>query len=205
MLNYDQLSDSQKLMHDRLGSDDQKKIFLQRQETYGPFDQCHRNLGLAWTALIQNHFHIELEHPIPGFLAALMLATMKQVRATNVFHADNYDDMLNYNQFAEVMQEADAGKPQTSLNTLSKVNVGDWLHRQSLLTVLLNNCDTFNIPSFISAVLTIMCVANADDLEYPEGAPASFVETAISALQMCDSIPMKETAKIWRARLALSK
>lgn len=108
-MTYDDLTPSQKLLHDRLGSPEQKVIFLQRQKTYGPFDQCHANLGMAWTALIQNHYHIQLDKPIPAFLAALMLSAMKHVRATNAFHQDNYDDMLNYDQFANALQEADHG------------------------------------------------------------------------------------------------
>lgn len=77
----------------------------QRSNIYGPPQMSMENIGLAWTGLIQQHFGIRLDHPIPGFLTALMMSEVKINRSARVFHPDNFVDAPAFLQFAHDAQK----------------------------------------------------------------------------------------------------
>ena len=81
-----------------------KAIEEQRGRVYGDPLTSHINIGLSWTALLQQHFGITLDHPIPPELVALMMVTFKAQRSCRVFQADNYDDLAVYADFARRFQ-----------------------------------------------------------------------------------------------------
>ena len=76
----------------------------ERGKVYGDPLLSHINIGLSWTALIQQHYGIELPHPIPSSLAALMMVAFKGQRSARVYHKDNFDDLHVYADFAEEAQ-----------------------------------------------------------------------------------------------------
>lgn len=77
----------------------------ERGRVYGEPHLSHENIGLAWTGLIQQHYGIRLDHPLPHWLVEQMLAAFKIHRAARVFHADNYVDARAYLSFAEHGQQ----------------------------------------------------------------------------------------------------
>mgnify|MGYP006354895545 CR=1 FL=1 len=77
----------------------------ERGRVYGDPKESHANIGLAWTGLIQQHYGIKLDHPIPPEVVALMMVQFKAQRSAKVFHADNYDDMTVYGDFARRFQQ----------------------------------------------------------------------------------------------------
>lgn len=77
----------------------------ERGKVYGEPHLSHENIGLAWTAAIQQHYGIRLPHPIPAHVVELMMVQFKVNRAMRVFHADNYVDLRAYAAFAEHGQE----------------------------------------------------------------------------------------------------
>lgn len=77
----------------------------ERGKVYGDPYQSHRNIGLAWAALIQQHYGIVLDYPLPASLVAQMMVAFKIQRAARVFHADNYIDLAAYARFAEEFQQ----------------------------------------------------------------------------------------------------
>ena len=77
----------------------------ERAKIYGDATLSHENIGEAWTALIQQHYQIRLDHPIPSGLVQLMMVAFKLQRSALVFHADNYIDAKAYLQFAEKDQQ----------------------------------------------------------------------------------------------------
>jgi len=83
----------------------QRKVIAARGVVYGEPHRSHENIGLAWTGLIQQHYGIALAHPIPPWLAELMLASFKIHRSARVFHADNFVDCRAYLSFAQHGQE----------------------------------------------------------------------------------------------------
>lgn len=76
----------------------------ERGKVYGAPLPSHRNIGLSWTGLLQQHYGIEFDHPIPPELVAQMMVVFKMQRAARVFHADNYVDGMAYMGFAEEWQ-----------------------------------------------------------------------------------------------------
>lgn len=82
------------------------RIKAARGKVYGCPQESHENVGLGWSGLIQQHYGITLDHPLPSFLVNQMLCTLKLQRATRVFRQDNYDDLKNYVAFAEQGQKA---------------------------------------------------------------------------------------------------
>lgn len=76
----------------------------ERGKIYGEPHHSHRNIGLAWTGLIQQHYGITLEHPLPDFVVELMMSSFKIHRSARVFHQDNYVDLRAYSAFAEHAQ-----------------------------------------------------------------------------------------------------
>lgn len=77
----------------------------ERGKIYGEPALSHHNIGLSWTGLIQQHYGIRLDHPLPAWLVELMLVAFKVHRAARVFHADNYVDAKAYLKFAEEDQQ----------------------------------------------------------------------------------------------------
>ena len=73
----------------------------ERGKVYGDPQDSHENIGLSWTGLIQQHYGIKLEHPLPSHLVAQMMVCFKMQRAARVYHGDNYVDARAYLQFAE--------------------------------------------------------------------------------------------------------
>lgn len=86
-------------------TDKLKAIEVERGEIYGPPNTSHTNIGYSWTGLIQQHYGIKLDHPIPNFLVALMMTTLKAQRSCKAFKQDNYDDMKVFADFAERFQQ----------------------------------------------------------------------------------------------------
>lgn len=82
----------------------------ERGVVYGEPHLSHENIGLAWTGMLQQHYGIRLDHPLPAFLVELMMASFKIQRSCRVFHADNYTDNRAYLKFAEHAQ-ANPGVP----------------------------------------------------------------------------------------------
>ena len=83
-----------------------KALEEERGRVYGDPLTSHKNIGLSWTGLIQQHFGITLDHPIPPELVALMMTTFKAQRACRVYKQDNYDDLKVYADFAQRFQDA---------------------------------------------------------------------------------------------------
>ena len=81
------------------------KTIAERGKIYGDPRLSHENIGLSWTAAIQQHYGIKLAHPLPDWLVELMMVQFKVQRACRVFHADNYIDARAYLQFAEKDQQ----------------------------------------------------------------------------------------------------
>jgi len=77
----------------------------ERGKVYGDPTLSHENIGLAWTAKIQQHYGIRLPHTIPAWLVELMMVDFKTQRAARVYHADNFTDARAYLQFAEKDQK----------------------------------------------------------------------------------------------------
>lgn len=73
----------------------------ERGKIYGDPQTSHENIGHSWTGLIQQHYGIKLDHPLPSWLVALMMVTFKAQRAARVYHADNFDDLKVYAKFAQ--------------------------------------------------------------------------------------------------------
>lgn len=84
----------------------------ERGKVYGELHHSHHNIGLAWTALIQQHYGIKLDHPLPDFIVELMMVAFKVQRSSRVYHADNYVDLEAYARFAKHAQE-NPGTPYT--------------------------------------------------------------------------------------------
>lgn len=76
-------------------------IKAERGRVYGDPALSHENIGLAWTGLIQQHYGVRLDHPLPSWLVSLMMVQFKAQRASRVYHKDNFDDLHNYAGFAE--------------------------------------------------------------------------------------------------------
>lgn len=93
-------------------------IIAERGKVYGDPRLSHENIGLSWTALIQQHYGMTLSHPLPDWLVELMMVGFKLNRSARVFHADNYLDARAYLQFAETDQK------QHELGNTSKKEIG---------------------------------------------------------------------------------
>jgi hypothetical protein len=90
-----------------MNSESEKLAALEaeRGKVYSDPKLSHTNIGLSWTGLIQQHYGITLDHPLPPELVALMMVTFKCQRSARVYHADNYDDLHVYGNFAERFQK----------------------------------------------------------------------------------------------------
>lgn len=92
------------------------RTIKERSSIYGPPVESFNNIGLAFTALLQQHYGLTLAHPIPGWLATQMMAMFKIQRAARVFHADNYVDGHAYLRFAEEGQRPTAHQQSQALH-----------------------------------------------------------------------------------------
>jgi hypothetical protein len=81
-----------------------------REAVYGDAAGNHECTGMLWTAILQYHYRIKFDHPIPPHIVCLLLGAMKVERAAAPFefHQDNYDDAVNYVRMAA---EVDARNP----------------------------------------------------------------------------------------------
>lgn len=86
----------------------------QRSAIYGEPHLSHENIGLCWTAALQQHYGIQLPHVIPSHIVELMMCQFKLQRSMRVFHEDNYIDLRAYAKFAEHNQ-SNPGDPFTSV------------------------------------------------------------------------------------------
>lgn len=86
-----------------------------RQAVYGDCAQQHANCGLAWTAILQQHYGIVLPHPIPGHVVALMQTATKACRAATPleFNADTYVDGQAYFQIASEIDKRNPNNKET--------------------------------------------------------------------------------------------
>lgn len=80
-----------------------QKIREERDATYGGIKLVNDNLGKIWTAIIQQHYKIELPNEIPGYVVSMMMASMKILRASmpNAVILDCFDDAQNYLEIAQ--------------------------------------------------------------------------------------------------------
>jgi len=60
---------------------EKEAVAADRLAQYPDATKGHTNLGLAWTGLLQNHYGIKLDHPIPAHVVLLMLGANKHNRA----------------------------------------------------------------------------------------------------------------------------
>ena len=106
----------------------EKAIHDERNRVYGDAKPGHDNIGLLWTGLLQRHYNIELDHPIPADMVLLMLAATKLARAAgaNVFHDDNYIDGKVYFELAR-----DSAKRKVEAAPHKVLKNGDLLAEES--------------------------------------------------------------------------
>ena len=79
-----------------------------RSKQYGDATAGHRNLGLEWTGILQNHYGITLDHPIPSHVVLLMMAASKINRAATPTpgQPDDYVDARIYLNLAREANDA---------------------------------------------------------------------------------------------------
>ena len=82
-----------------------EQTLAERGQVYGDPVLAHENIGLNWTGMIQQHYGIRLDHPIPAHLVALMMVQFKAQRAARVYHPDNFVDGAAYLNIAEKAQQ----------------------------------------------------------------------------------------------------
>ena len=86
--------------------DEIDEVLAERGAGYGPPDRQWPEIGNAWTALLQDHYNIDLPHAIPGHVAALMMDMMKTFRAVHAYKDDNYLDKGGYSQIAQTIHKS---------------------------------------------------------------------------------------------------
>jgi hypothetical protein len=85
-----------------------EQVIAERGRVYGDPYISHRAIGLAFSGLIEHHYGIMLDHPIPASLVARLLLALKNQRASLVYHADNFVDAKAYLRFSEEFQQREA-------------------------------------------------------------------------------------------------
>jgi len=69
----------------------------QRGTLYGGATDNMRDLGYAFTAILESHYGITLPHPIPREVASLLLIALKLLRIAHTpDHEDSHLDLENY-------------------------------------------------------------------------------------------------------------
>lgn len=82
-------------------------VIAERGKVYGDPELSHENIGLNWTGMLQQHYQLRFDHPLPAWLVELMMAGFKIHRSARVFHEDNYVDLEAYGlKFAREHQRA---------------------------------------------------------------------------------------------------
>ena len=89
--------------------EEEDRVRSNRAQKYGPATFAHRNLGLIWTGILQNHFGCSLPHPIPPDVVLLMLGGNKINRAV-LESSGRPDDYLDLRIYAQLAMEAREGK-----------------------------------------------------------------------------------------------
>lgn len=80
----------------------QAAIFKDRGSRYGDHFKGHTNLGLLWTGVLQSHYQIKLDHPVPAYIVELLVALMKVHRIVmNPIGKDHYEDLHVYMAMVE--------------------------------------------------------------------------------------------------------
>ena len=80
-------------------------IIEERGKVYGDPETGFTNIGLHFTAMVQQHFGITLDHAIPNWLVAEMMVVFKMHRAARGYHEDSILDGKAYLKFAEDFQK----------------------------------------------------------------------------------------------------
>lgn len=85
-----------------------KEVQKRAEEEYGDATFGHTNLGLEWTGILQNHYQIRFDHPIPPHIVLLMMAASKINRAAVPFRGqgeDDYIDGISYIDLAKIAEK----------------------------------------------------------------------------------------------------
>jgi hypothetical protein len=79
-------------------------VVRNRTKARGDFRKNLKITGLIWAGLLEAHYGLQLERPIPPHIVGLMLTAMKLQRASTPFRhdPDNYVDAEAYLEFARV-------------------------------------------------------------------------------------------------------
>ncbi len=86
---------------------DREQLKAERQTIYGDPRENHRGIAQGWAGLLQPHADlIRRGDPLPEWVVALMMVALKLNRCRRRYHADNYDDLRNYLDFAQEWQSA---------------------------------------------------------------------------------------------------
>lgn len=94
-------------------NDHREKIKADRQLVYGNPRQNHIGIAQMWAPLLQPHWlPIRNGNPLPEHVVALLMAALKLDRMRLRYHSDNYDDAINYLEFAREWQ-AESVPPRT--------------------------------------------------------------------------------------------
>lgn len=85
---------------------DLNEIKRDRQAIYGDPRENHEGIAAAWAGLLQPWW-VEIAEgtPVPPHVVALLMAALKMNRMRRVYHADNFDDIRVYLEFAEKWQK----------------------------------------------------------------------------------------------------
>lgn len=102
-MRVEDLGPSARRTFDTLKTEEEKRVFLERQDVYGDPEICHANIGACWAALLSQHLNKKVE-PIPPHVVALMMSSLKLVRSVRKYQEDNYLDASVYNKFAQDFQ-----------------------------------------------------------------------------------------------------
>lgn len=81
------------------------KTIEERGQVYGDPYESHRNIGLAWTALLRQAGIIGDYTAIEAHTVAQMMVVFKMQRSARVYKEDNYVDAHAYTKFADDFQQ----------------------------------------------------------------------------------------------------
>lgn len=106
----------------KVANESLEEIKAERASTYGPYKRNMATAGKQVTALLEQHYQMELPHPIPGYVMAHIMVAIKINRAVVPLKEskDNYDDAHNYLDIAygcdERFKKGDLPTPDAKLN-----------------------------------------------------------------------------------------
>jgi hypothetical protein len=85
---------------------DLEQIKAERGKVYGDPKRNHEGIAQMWASIFQPHAEtIAQGKPLPGHVIALCMVLLKVNRMRLRYHQDNYDDLRNYLDFAQEMQD----------------------------------------------------------------------------------------------------